>query len=94
MAQLVERLPSTRTSRVLVLPEAALLFLLGKQRGVVLGIVALLCLVSITEHTCCSFQFLSTMHIPFLHMQSPEMDNISTIDLTSLKMLACDNAHQ
>ena len=51
MAQLVECLPSTRTLQVQIPPEAALLFLLGKKE-LSLGEVALLCLISVTEHTC------------------------------------------
>ena len=45
-AQLVERLP--RTSRVRVPPETALLFLLGKKE-LSSGVVALLCLVLMTD---------------------------------------------
>ena len=40
-----------RTSRVRVLPEAALLFLLGKKE-LSSGVIACICLVSINDHTC------------------------------------------
>ena len=40
-----------RTSRVRVPPEAALLFLWGKKE-LSLGVVACICLVSITDYSC------------------------------------------
>ena len=46
-----------RTSRVRVPPEAALLFLWGKKE-LSSGVVACICLVSITDYICTSYIFL------------------------------------
>ena len=52
-----------RTSQVRVLPEAALLFLLGKKE-LSSGVIACICLVSITDYTCTySHMPASTIHM-------------------------------
>ena len=56
-----------RMSRVQIPPEAALLFFLGKKKELSSGVVALLCLVSMTDCSCtCSWYYMYSVHVCML----------------------------
>ena len=70
-----------RTSQVRIPPEAALLFLLGKKE-LSLGVVALLCLVSMTDCSCTCIH----VHVLYIHNIYMYMYDIVHVHVRSIML--------